>query len=142
VWPERKAKRREALKQELHEACGSAKELGDLVARKKQSIAVLKSQLAAMAPDCDEAEQLRLRKQMDTAYFKDTVQQLKEYKAKIEALQQQLSESQDELQSDFLSWHRTALAEAHKKQDRHRAVELTSAGGERVTSNWKERVRP
>ena len=75
-WSASKARRREALKEQLNEACAQAKEVGGLVARKRQRVQQLKAELADAEGAA--ADELRGLLQLDTARAKDGVQNLKE----------------------------------------------------------------
>ena len=57
-------------------------------------------------------ERLRAQLSLDTTLYKGAVQTLRELKAEIEGLQEELKQSQAVLQADFQRWHGPALAEA------------------------------
>ena len=92
---------------QLHDEYSYAKELGELVARKRQSVAELKRRVAAADGSVD-AEDLRAQLLLDTATYKDSVQSLKEIKVQIESFHAQLAESQQRLSADFEKWYREA----------------------------------
>lgn len=120
-WDEAKAHARDTLKASLGEAYASAKEAGELVARKRASAAQLKEQLTSSSTDEMQAaggeERLRSQLHLETTLYKGGVATLKELKAEIEALQTKLEHSQHRMQLDFQSWHVAALADARKHAD-------------------------
>ena len=130
-WDARKAAARDDLKRRLHEAFAGAKEAGELVGRKRNSVQELRQALSEVeagrgpqgvtggqAADEDPRERIeRLRAQLglDTTLYKGAVQTLRELKAEIEGLQEELKRSQAGLQSDFQRWHEPALAQARQR---------------------------
>ena len=110
------AARRDEIKRALHEVYATAKELGEEVAVKRNSVGELRQALAGGggggAEEEEAAGSLRLRLQLDTAAYKDAVAQLRELKPQISGLQQQMQRMQQQLEADFADWHACAVAAA------------------------------
>ena len=116
-WEQAKASSRDDLKGKLNEAYAAAKEAGELVGRKRQSVHELKAALSSSSADLDAAggeERLRSQLQLDTTLYKGAVASLRELKSEIEGLQAQLAASQKVLQADFAQWHQAELDRAKK----------------------------
>ena len=115
-WDGEKARARDALKHRLSEAYAAAKEAGELVGRKRASLAHLKRGVAEAEAEGGEGEaaleQLRSQLALDTTLYKGGVAQLRELKAEIEAMQRALQESQAAMHDEFERWRGQALAEA------------------------------
>jgi hypothetical protein len=113
AWAASQIDHRDRLKERLGDAYATAKELGDLVAAKRQTVTALKTELAELADD-DASMRARHRLQHDTGLYKGSVQQLRELKPEIESLQQQLHTSQQAMQRDFEVWRAAALVKARE----------------------------
>ena len=126
-WDSRKAAARDDLKRRLNEAYSGAKEAGELVGRKRASVQQLKAAVVQADAAGGEAggevegggengaeavERLRCQLSLDTTLYKGAVQTLRELKAEIEGLQEELRRSQAGLTKDFQRWHEPAVAEA------------------------------
>ena len=119
-WARDKSDARDELKRRLNEAYAGAKEAGERLGRKRNSVSELKGIIsaadAAVAEGGDaggvDVERLRAQLAQETTMYRGAVASLKELKAEIESLQEELQKSQAVLQKDFDRWHVAARAEA------------------------------
>jgi len=141
-WDPSKARNRDDLKRELNEAYSSAKEAGELVARKRAAASSLKEILSRSDPDelgmAGGEERLKAQLALETTLYKGGVANLKELKVEIETLQAKLELSQHRMQVDFQHWHSAALADARKRA----AAAAATATAHQSTARGTPRTTP